>query len=547
MTGLSNDDKHADDRLSDPAAALRLALESHQAGRLEEAAARYREILASEPRDIDALHFLGVVAYQRRQYDEAERLISGALELNDANAPAHNNLGNVFRDQNRIDPALACYRKALALAPDYLDACVNLAGALRAHGALDEAVDCCRKALKTHPTSAALYSTLGNAFHDQGLVDAAIESHRVALTLDPGSAEAHLNLANVLTTAKRLDEAEVHYRASLSAKPDFAPARFAYGLIRLLRGDYESGWPLFESRFEVLSGGAYAGLQARLAALRAVPRWQGDAGRGRRILVWTDQGFGDTLMAMRFIPGLKQRGFAAVTVHCEPALVRVVAALPGVDEAAPISHAGMSETFDCQIPMMSLPLAFAVRPEMLPGKIPYLVVQEATRQAWREVLRDAVRFRVGLAWAGRGDFPRARQRSIDLETLTPVLRIPGIDFISLQKDAAPPAGAPGWNILDYMERCDDLLETAGLVEHLDLVITIDSAVAHLAGALGKPVWMLHRFECEWRWMTGREDSPWYPSLRIFHQDRAGDWGTVIARVAAALQARLAGAPEEGRR
>jgi Tfp pilus assembly protein PilF len=455
---------------SSSARAIDLALEHHRAGRLAEAESAYREALAADPDDIDALHFLGVIAYQSGSYEAAAESISRALSLNASNPAAQSNLGNVRSAQGRFDEAVACYRKAVALAPGFVDAYVNLGNALK---------------------------VLGDS-----------------------------------------EGAEESYRRALALKPDSALTLFNYALLKLLSGDYESGLPLFESR---LVEGALPQqhsrlLQARLAQVGSAPRWRGEALAGKTLLAWSDQGLGDSLMAARYLPLLKARGARRLAVLCEPELVRLIGTVEGVDEVISTAAAEPLASIDWQCPMMSLPLLFGTRVETIPRDVPYLSVPEENRRTWTARLAQMRRPGIGLVWAGGKVFSRDALRSVRLGQFAPLLESVEGTFVSLQKgEEACQIADAGLKIFDAMDECRDLLDTAALIEQLDLVISVDTSVAHLAGALGKRVWLLNRFESEWRWMQQREDSPWYPSMRIFRQRRSGDWGEVLQRVAAALR------------
>jgi len=550
---------------------LDTALQSHRAGRLWEAEAAYSEVLAVDPENIDALHFLGVIAYQRGEHGRAEELISRALSRNASNAPAYSNLGNALGAQGKLDAAIVCYQQALALQPEYADALVNLGAAFRAKGELDKAVQCYQHALSLTPEAPMAHANLGNALAQQGKLDDAAACLRKALALKPDFAEAFCSLGNVLRNQDRLDEAldclnkalalkpdfpeaydymgntliglgrsqeaEESYRRALALRPDSAELKLGYSLLKLLLGDYETGFLLYESRLDkdALPQATYSPLQERMAQLGDAPRWQGESGDAKTLLVWTDQGLGDTLMMMRYLPMLKERGFEKVVVCCEETLVRVVQRIPGVDEVVSRSQSTPVGGSDCHCPITSLPFMFKTRVESIPNKIPYLHVPDELRRKWAEKLAGLATPRVGLAWAGRKDHPKDALRSIRLEKLSLLFGVAGVNFVNLQQGPeASQITETGLRILDWMDECGDLLETAALVDQLDLVISVDTAVMHLTGALGKPVWHLNRFETEWLWMLEREDSPWYPSMRIFRQQRPGSWDEVIARVASAL-------------
>ncbi len=528
-------------------------------------------MLAAQPRHFDALHFLGVIAYQQGRNAQAVELISQALAIDPRQPAAHSNLGNALEALGELERAAASYREALALYPEFADALINFASLHARRGERDEAIACYRRGLALQPNqpgaqtnlgnllrqmgrrdeAAAAYrqatalapdlpeahSNLGDVLTDEGQLDEAIASYRRALAARPGYAQAHSNLANTLVQKGLLAEAEASLKEALRLDPGLAHARFNYALLRLLQGDYETGLPLYEARFEEQALSAlYSALHKRAALLDALPRWKGEPGSRRRLLVWTDQGLGDSLMMLRYLPLLAQKGFAKIVVYCEKELVRLVEQLPGVDTVVPATEAMPLGKFDCHTPIMSLPLAFGTRVSSIPAKVPYFVVPEAMKRDWQRRLAPVPGPRIGLLWAGGALYPRNRLRSIRLARLEPVIKVRSAGFVSLQKgEEAYQARETGWPIADFMQECRDLLDTAALIGELDLVVGVDSAVTHLAGGLGKPMLMMNRFESEWRWLLGRADSPWYPSLRIFRQPEPGDWDSVVREVARALK------------
>lgn len=551
---------------------LNCALQQHRAGRLSEAEAVYREVLEADPDNADALHFLGIIAYQQGRHDRAEELISRALLQNSSNASAYSNLGNALKAQGKLEQAVTRYRQALALEPNYVDALVNLGAAYRAQGELDQAVAsyqqalalqpdvpvahsnlghalaqqgklddanaCLRKAIGLKPDFAEAHAYLGAILRNQGRHDEAMDSLNKALALRPDFPEAYNNLASTLIALGRPQVAEEQFRRALRLRPDSAELKFGYSQVQLLLGDYESGLELYESRLEkdALPQSTYGALQARLAQFAGLPRWRGEDGLDRAIVVWSDQGLGDTLMMMRYLPALKGRGIGKLIVYCEETLVRVVQSIPEVDEVISRNRPPPIEKGDLHCPLTSLPLLFKTRVDTIPNRVPYLSVPDQLRQQWADKLAAVASPRVGLLWAGRKGHPQDALRSIRLEKLSSLVGIADINFVSVQKgEEARQIAETGLRLFDRMDECSDLMETAALIDQLDLIIGIDTSVIHLTGALGKPLWLLNRFETEWRWMLEREDSPWYPTMRIFRQPRPGNWDEVIARVASALR------------
>ncbi len=472
-----------------------------QRGKLGAAEEAYRQALAFRPRYAEALCGLGNVFRARGELRGAESCFLQALDARPELAEAACNLGDVLQASGRFDEAETYCRQALALRPDYPDALTNLAAVCKRLGRLDEAEAHCRQALALDPSHARAYGTLGTIANERG----------------------------------RLDEAEAHYRKALTLTPGERAGPFNLGALRLLRGDYREGLELYESRFETFVVGDLAGSTGLFRSLGQVPRWRGESLAGRRLLVWTEQGLGDSLMVMRFFAQLGERGAGKVIVRCESPLQRVMAAMPGVDRTTTETEPVPFGEFDLHCPIMSLPLLFDARPDSLPNNVPYLSVPGPLRQHWRNRVSAIGKPTVGLAWAGSRSLRDDARRSIPLRRFSSLLGIGGIQLISLQKgDAAEQLRDCGWEVPDWMDECADFLDTAALVVNLDLVIAVDTAVAHLAGALGRPVWLLNRFESEWRWGLGREDSPWYPTMRILRQPVPRDWDSVIAQVRADL-------------
>ena len=513
-----------------------LAANRHcRAGRFAQAESIGREVLALDPDNTDAWHLLGVIAHQIGEIGAAVDLIGQALRIQPSNPGFLNDLGNALADLGRLEEAERSYREALTFAPGYAPAHYNLGIALQSLGRLEEAERSYRQASTLEPDYCEAHNNLGNLLKDSGRLDEAERSYRAALALRPGFADAHNNLGVVLQMLGRREEAERSYRQAMVLAPADPRIGLNCSILELLRGDYEHGLQHYESRLLGGSEKTIGGLRRMLARLDGIQWWRGEDLAGRSLLIWTEQGFGDSLMMLRYLPQTRRRGAARVAVYCEPELVRAIRALPGVDEVIPKEQALPSGGFDCHCPAMSLPLRFGTRVDTIPRDVPYLRVPADSSRSWADRLARIGPPRVGLVWAGGGIFADDRRRSIGPATFARLLQVPGVSFVNLQKGAAAAQLLElGPGIADWMDECADFLDTAALVTHLDLVISVDTAVAHLAGALGKPVWLLNRFESEWRWLLDREDSPWYPTMRIFRQARRGDWDEVIARVASSL-------------
>jgi tetratricopeptide (TPR) repeat protein len=512
---------------------LGVALEA--LGEPERALAAYRRALALQPYHADAHVNLGSLLAARGELEEAAACYKRALKLDPRNAVAQTNLGTVFRDMGRLDDAAACHRRSLALDPTRPATHCNLGNVLHEQGRSGEAIACYRQAIAINPRFAEAFCDLGDALSiEQENLEEAIDAYRRALALKPDYARAHASLGSALVRRGEPEAAEASSREAMRLKPDSPHVRFNRALLKLLRGDYAAGLPLYESRFQQKTLLRFHTKMRRLAALlEGTPRWHGEEAQGSSLLVWADQGLGDSLMMLRYLPLLKTHGVGRLAVYCEAPLVRLVQNIAQVDEVIPASEPLPVGQFELHCPIMSLPLAFGTRLDTIPRAVPYLAVPGTLNV---EKLSGVPRPRVGLFWAGAALNPDNHLRSIRLERLAPLIRIPDLSFVSLQKgDEAAELGATDRPVIDRMDECHDLADTAALIGELDLVIGVDSAVAHLAGALGKPMWMLNRFESDWRWLLGREDSPWYPTLRVLRQPRAGDWDSVIARIVAELR------------
>jgi Flp pilus assembly protein TadD len=448
-------------------------------------------------------------------------------------------------EAGRLTEAESIYRQVLEAEPANADALHLLGVIAHQSGNHEVAVELIEKAIGFNPANPFFLNNLGEALRELHRPREAESAYRRALALKADYAEAYSNLGNALKALRRLEEAEQSYRAAIKLNPALARAGLNYSLLQLLRGDYAAGFSLYENRFEggnTLEIGADRDL---LGELKDVPRWQGQHLEGRALLVWTEQGLGDSLMTMRYLPLLKDRGVGHLIVYCDASLVRIMQTIAGVDEVVSREHPVPMEAFHCHCPIMSLPLLFNTRLETIPGEMPYLRVPDGLRRTWADRLANVASPRIGLVWAGGKSTLSDSRRSVHLQRFAPLCEITGINFLSLQKGAeAHQLKQVRWIMPDWMGECGDLLDTAALVDQLDLVISVDTSIAHLAGAMGKPVWLLNRFESEWRWMLDREDSPWYPTMRIFRQSARGDWGEVIARIVSAIRAEFS--PSHGK-
>jgi len=544
--------------------------------RFAEAESALRRVTLLKPDGDRAWNNLGVVLQAQARHAEAGTCFAQALALNPANVDALVNRANLAKDAGDHASAEEGYRRALAVDDHRVEAWVGLGQVLHAIGRPDAAAPCFARVLDLRPDSAAGLNGMGLVHRAQGDMAAAERSFRRACEVDRSQVEALCNLARVLNADARWEEAEhcgqhaasvrpdsldawrvtaaaqrasgrVHeaeasLRRALALAPESAAVQYEIATLQLLRNDYPQGFALFEHRFDAAARTAWAA-SSRATLLNDGRRWRGADLAGARILVWSEQGFGDTLMAMRFLPLLKGRGAGEVLFACERPLVRLAERVDGVDLVVRDDALPEPGRFDCHVPAMSLPLLFGATHDAIPGKVPYLRVPPSGAEAMRARLGETGKLGVGLAWAGSTTLQDDARRSIPLATFAPVLTLPHVRAVSLQKGpgSAQAAAWPGVDT-DAIDGCQDFLDTAALVLALDLVISVDTAVAHLAGALGVPVWLLNRSESEWRWGLEGESSAWYPTMRIFRQGRGEPWSGVLGRVVVALQGHRPPAP-----
>lgn len=477
-------------------------------------------------------HNLGFQLHLQNRVAEAEPFYRRAVELDPDFTQAWMNLGLAILMQRRPDEALLCQREALRLDPDSADAHNNLGMIHYTKGNIAEAESCFRSALRLYPDHPNATLNLGSVRQTLNHVEDAEALFRRAMTLgaDPGRTKSNLSLA--LMEQGRPEQAEALLREALAERPDYPEAQANLALALLTMGRLEEGFRYYESRWAVEAMGGPAPALPR-------PRWTGQALNGETVLLYAEQGFGDTLQFCRYAPMVAAAGGRVVPV-VPKALRRVMTTLDGVAELLTEEDDALPP-FDYHCPLLSLPFAFGTRIETIPAAVPYL---RADTAPWESFLGSLPGLKVGLVWAGksRTEQPHAvaidKRRSMRLAEMMPLLDVAGCSFVSLQ--LGPPASQmqalPHGAVHDVSDRIADWADTAGLIMGLDLVIAVDTAVVHLTGALGKPVWMLNRFDSCWRWLRGRDDTPWYPTLRQFRQTRRGDWAGVIARVRQALQA-----------
>ncbi len=501
----------------------------------DEALANYARVLAMDPNSAQAHGNCGAVLHELKRFDEALASCDRALALRSDLAELHAIRGNALCGLKRYGEALVSYDRALALRPAIAEVHYNRGNALHELRRFEEALASYDGALTLRPDYAEAHYNRGNALHLLKRFEEALASYQSALALRPGHAEAIANRAATLHDLKRYDEALEGYERALALRPDFADAHYNEAICRLLLGDFDRGCKKHEWRWQT----------AQLkSAKRDFPRplWLGSEEiEGRTMLLHAEQGLGDTIQFCRYVALVAARG-ARVILEVQKPLRQLMTTLNGAAQV--VSRGDPLPSFDLHCPLLSLPLAMATRLDTIPSAAPYLAARESKTRAWQERFGADEKPRIGVVWAGspRKELPGANridsQRSIAFDQLAPLFQTAECAFYSLQKgdDAVRQLRISSWRdaVVDWTDDLQDFSDTAALMENLDLIISVDTSVAHLAGALGKPFWLLNRYNTCWRWLADREDSLWYPTARLFRQDSSREWAPVIARVAEAL-------------
>ncbi len=578
-------------------ATLQQALGYHRSGRLADADRLYRKILADQPQHADALHLSGLIALQRGQYDLAVQSIDAAIRVDDRQPIFQNSLGEVNRARGQFDAAMDCYRRAIALAPQFAAAHNNLGMVLQRSGALpearqafqeairlkpeyahahynlgivrqeerrySEAIACYREALRLQPAATGAIGALAVSLQLIGELDDSVAEYRRYLDRAPQDTSARLNLATALQMSRRFSEAEAEYhrlgtspspsvevyvqmgncaqalgkltdaaqrfRKAIALDPERDEPHFRLGAALLAAGDFRNGWPEYEWRLR------------RVARDYSVPVWDGRALNGQRIILYSErgQGLGDTLQFVRYVPLVERRG-GDVILAVQPQLFPLLKA----SAFGQLVAADQTELPNCeyQAATMSLPRIFCTALDSIPAEVPYLAADSELVGVWRHRLQPYPGFRIGIHWHG-SEIAVRDGRVIPLQEFEALARVPGVTLVSLQKSEGHDqitAVAASFDVVEFGDELDEhhgvLMDSAAIMKNLDLVVTNDTVIAHLAGALGVPVWVALLYSAEWRWLTERDDSPWYPGMRLFRQPRVDDWRRTLSQMAEELRA-----------
>ncbi|MDB5358651.1 MAG: hypothetical protein JWN24_5104 [Phycisphaerales bacterium] len=509
--------------------AMQTAIAHHQAGRLDDAKAIYQTILAEDRNNSDATHLLALALHQTGDDAQAIPLFNRAMMLAPTVPAYPANFAELWRKQGNWPMAVECYRKVLRLQPGDLQIHQLLGEALNKLEKFAEAEAEFRRIVQARPADATAWSGLAESLRRGGKLDESVEAARRGVAANPNHADALHALGWGLIRQGKPAEGLAAIERALRIMPGRPKLLWYRAWGRLLMGDYERGWPDYESRWDDPE------LRQPFRRPFPQPQWHGEDVAGKTVLIHAEQGLGDTLQFARYAPLLADRG-AKVIMEAQPELVsllrRSMRKVEVIETGQPLP------AFDLHVPMLSLPLAFRTTLQTVPTTVPYLTVDAQAANAWRTKLASLPGIKVGLVWAGRPTHLNDRNRSVRLGHLSPLAKVSGVTFISLQMGEAaaqlhtPP---PGMHLIDTTSELVDFDATAGLVSALDLVIAVDTAIVHLCGALARPAWAMIQFDPDFRWMLAREDSPWYPNVRLFRQPTFGDWDAVARWVADELR------------
>ena len=527
--GLSAFQKAAELLPDDAQAHSNLGNALNELGRLDEAVASYRRALKINPEYAEAHYNLNLTLRDLEQRGDAVASDRRIPENNPDDAATHINLGNTLHGLGQFADAAASYRRALEIKPDDVEAHNNLGTALQNLGRVDEAIASYRRALVFKPDYVVAHNNLGAALQNLGQFDEAMASYRRAMEFKPDYVEAHNNLGNALKDLGQFDVAVASCQRTLEIKPDFAEAHANLAFSLLGMGRFSEGWQEHEYRWE-------GGTPKQPRPPSPLPQWIGQKpAPGNRLLVFAEQGLGDMLQFSRYLPLVSEFFSGGVSIYIDaPLLALFRLSFPTVDilDVLPADQ----NAWQWQCPLLSLPLALGTTLETIPNRIPYLIPDPERVAHWQTRIAalglPAFTRKIGMVWKPGSGMNTAAQRALTLQTLAPLLNQPGCACFSLQKepDSDKVQWATSGKLIDWADEFADFNETASLAMNMDLVISVDTSVAHLAGGLGLPTWLFNRHASEWRWMRGREDSPWYPTMRIFTQKKPGEWDEVVDRM-----------------
>ncbi len=578
---------------------LKMALSLHQSGNLDQAEQIYKRILETDAQQWEALYYLGTLQLQRGDLDRSIENFLKVVQFQPEMPDVHNNLGVAYHAAGKWQEAGQSFEQAIRIHPHYERAYFNLGSLLESRGLLEEAAQCYKKSyelnkenletyekladvlkltgeqqqaesiyrellektpanfniamklayvlvlqrqyveavqlyetiLQSNPGHYQILVSLSYVYEQMGEVVAAIDTAQRSIQAAPDQPEGYNNLGTALKLKHDIEGACDNFQKALSIRPDFPMAEFNLATTRMLSGDLVAGWQGYERRSEIDSASRqnHSGL-----------RWQGEPLDGKTIFLWCEQGFGDTLLFIRFASELKKQGAAEVLLLCQTELAELLKASPEIDQI--LIEGDEIPQYDYQSSLLSVPLYLETNLETIPNDVPFFTPTKKRKEYWRDELSELEGKKVGLNWSGNLDFPKNEFRSISLNTLLPLSEVKGVCLVSLQQvngleqiEAVKDSGKLWLPGPEYLSETGSFTEAAALIQNLDLVITCDTAIAHLAGSLGIPVWILISQLPEWRWQLNRTDCPWYPTARLFRQGQLGNWEPVIDEVKLELE------------
>jgi tetratricopeptide (TPR) repeat protein len=546
--------------------ALAMAAQHYRAGNHAEAERIYRKILEVDPTQADAWHICGIIAHLRGDHAEARKRIEQAIAVRGTVAAFHFNLGVILKSLQLPREAVASFQRALQLQPNYAEAYYNLGVVLSDLQQLPEAVHCYQQAIQLNPNFSEAYFNLGTLLSESQRFEEALKLYQRAIQANPHDAESFNNLGSAYKELGQLEEAYNAFDKAVELNPHYSIAKFNLGVIHMVRGEYDHALQSFQRLIAVEPNAPdwhlYAGMvllmQGRLAEgwseyewrlqnkiygtniqQYQKPCWQGEPLGGKTILLHAEQGLGDSIQFIRYAALLKQAG-AHMLFHVSRALQPLLSRYAAIDRIVPEGEP--LPAYDYFIPLLSVPQRLHTTLETIPHSVPYLSAAPNLIEAWRERLQTYTGFRVGINWRGGQGIPAWQLRDLPLELFAPLSQLPNVHLISLQKGDTPrdeAAARRNIPLIDFGDEVDQehgaFMDTAAIMKNLDLVITSDTSTAHLAGALGVPVWVALPFSADWRWLLNREDSPWYPTMRLLRQTQRGEWVDVFERIKFALR------------
>jgi Flp pilus assembly protein TadD len=506
-------------------------------GRWSDAAEAFQRASLLNPADANLLSNVAVALLQSGRAAEAEPFAKQALALDSSRAEIWANLGACLMPQQKFADAAQVFREAISRSDRHADFHLNLGLALTAQGLHDEAIAGFRQAIKLRPNHVESHYALGNALLEKAAPQEALASFRKAVHFDSKSPEAHNNLAAAMEALGQYDEAASAYRRAIDLRPEYGEARWNLSVLRLLQGDFTTGWTDYDWQWKKTATRRFE-----------QPLWSGQNIAGRTLLLRAEQAIGDTLHFLRYLPSVKELVGQIVLEVPRPLLPLLANNLV---ELQIIARGEAFPAFDFQTPLANLPRIFKTTLESIPANVPYLAPDLSLVEHWRQQLAHLTGLKIGMNWQGTDSQRQARQRNIPLSFFASLAAIPGISLVSLQKGQAVeqlysigaarlgdsahlPPSSQIFDLGDFDSANGPFMDTAAIMKNLDLVITSDTSVAHLAGALAVPVWVALPFVPDWRWLLNRSDSPWYPTMRLFRQPAPGDWASVFSEIRTAL-------------